>query len=244
MTHKGNPLYSLVDALENRTLGIDKWHTPATDYSEEKDSNYRIHRTRYTKGVYDMNGIDDFVFFRANKPLTVTTLQQRRERKWHNWMVDDPPHWRAMEIYAEHSKGKVLTTGLGLGLYLQALKDNRNIESITVIEQSEEVVRLVAPYLPILPKLTIIIDDFYNFIEHDNTSWDTIMVDLWVSHGKKEKLELYHHHVIPTAVELKLKYPEASLTFHGFITVSDIKFTSQKMVDLIVMTKGIIRTRR
>lgn len=224
-------------SLDKYILRLDSWKTPATNYPEKEEGGYRIHHTRYSRGVYDMNGIDGFVFFKAVKPLSITTLQQFRGEKWHNWMVDDPPHWRAMEIYAEQSKGKVLTTGLGLGLILQAMKGNRNIESITVVEQSEEVVRLIEPHLPSLPEFVIILGDFYDFIRQDNTSWDTIIVDLWVSHGKKQKLDIYYHNVIPTAVDLRMRYPKASITFHGFITVSDIKFASKEMVDLILKIK-------
>ncbi len=226
------------NSFDKYTLRLTDWSTPATDYPEKELGDFRIHHTRYTRGMYEMSGIDGFIFFRAVKPLTITTLQQFRSGKWHGWMVDDPPHWRAMEIYAEQSKGKVLTTGLGLGLILQAMKGNRNIESITVIERSEEVVQLVEPYLPILPEFTIVLDDFYEFVESDNTQWDTIIVDLWVAHGAEEKLHVYYHNVIPTAVMLRAKYPKASLTFHGFITVSDIKFASKDMVDLIHKMKG------
>ena len=177
-----------------------------------------------------MYGIDDYVFFEATKALPITYLEQRRGKRWYSWMLDDPPHWRAMEIYAEHAKGKVLTAGLGLGLILQAMKGNSNIESITVIEQSPEVVSLVEPHLPSLPEFVILIDDFYNFLQRDRTEFDTIIVDLWVAHGVEEKMEIYRHKVLPLGVELKVRYPKTSITFHGFHTVSDIKHTTPEMV--------------
>ncbi len=225
------------DVLGMGVLRLKEWSTPATSYTEKREGNYRIRRTHYTRGTYDMNGIDDCYLFRVVKPIPITNLQEFRGKIWRNWMVDDPPHWRAMEIYAEHSKGRVLTTGLGLGLYLQAMKNNHNIESVTIVERSEEVIRLVKPYLPVLPNMNIIVGDFYEFIEKDNTLWDTIMVDLWVSRDREEKLRLYHHEVIPTAVDLRMKYPKASITFHGFYSVSDIKFATKEMVDLIVRFK-------
>lgn len=220
------------------TKKLNTWHTPATDYPELEVGNFRIHHSHYNRGTYNMNGIDNFIFFEVTKPITITLLQELRGKKWHTWMVDDPPHWRAMEIYAEHSKGRILTTGLGLGLYLQALKGNRNIESVTVVERSNEVVQLVEPYLPILPGLVIVLEDFYEFIGRDNTSWDTILIDLWVAHGAKEKIDILYHNVLPLAAELWMRHPKASLTFHGFYSVSDIPFTSQGMVDKIVKMRG------
>ena len=219
------------------TKELNTWHTPATDYPEREVGNFRIHHSHYNRGVYEMNGIDNLIFFEVTKPIPITLLQERRGKKWYGWMVDDPPHWRAMEIYAQHSKGKVLTTGLGLGLYLQALKGNSNVKSITVVEKSNEVVQLVEPHLPSLPEFVIILDDFYEFIKKDNTPWDTILVDLWVSHGKKEKLDIYCHQVLPMVVELKMRYPKASITFHGFYSVSDIPFASREMVDKIINIK-------
>ncbi len=68
--------------------------------------------------------------------------------------VTDEPH----EIQTQHAGikealqrgGKVLTTGLGLGLFVDAVLSNpagAGVESITVVEQSEDVIRLVAPSL-------------------------------------------------------------------------------------------------
>ena len=43
--------------------------------------------------------------------------------------------------------GKVLTTGLGIGMFVDYVLLNDNVESITVIEKYQEVIDLVAPYL-------------------------------------------------------------------------------------------------
>lgn len=223
--------------IDKYILRLDSWRTPATDYPEKEEGGYRIHHTRYNRGMYEMSGIDDFIFFKAVKPLTITTLQQFRGKKWRGWMVDDPPHWRAMEIYAEQAKGNVLTAGLGLGLIVYGLIKNPLVERIVVVERSPEVIHLVSPHLPRSNKLSIIIGDFYDYINLDKTNWDTIVVDLWVSHGEKEKLDNLYHSVIPTAISLRLKYPKASLTFHGFISVSDIRFASKDMADLIIKIK-------
>lgn len=227
-------------AADKYVLELDSWCTPATSYPEQELGNFRIHRGQYRRGLYEMHGIDDFIFFQVVKPIPITYLEERRGKRWHSWMLDDPPHWRAMEIYANNAKGKVLVAGLGLGLYLQALKENKDVERVTVVEQSSEVVQLMESHLPTLPGFSIALGDFYEFLDKDFTSWDTILVDLWVTHGPKEKLEVYWHKVLPLAASLKLRYPRASITFHGFSTVSDIQFASQEIIDKIVELKGAV----
>lgn len=224
--------------IKKYTREYNEWETPATSYPEQELNNFRIHHGRYNRGTYYMYGIDGHIFFEALKPLVITNLQEKRGKKWHNWMVDDPPHWRAMEIYAEHSKGKVLTTGLGLGLYLQALAGNKKVERVVVVEKSIDVIRLIEPLLPALPNLEIFNEDFYDFIHWNNTQWDTIMVDLWVAHGVDEKMKLFNYEVIPLFVELTQRYPSAELTFHGFSSVSAIKHTSPEMTKLVSKIMG------
>lgn len=228
----------MANALEKRTLYIDQWHTPATDYAEHKIGDYRIHRGRYTHDVYNYWGMDGYLYFMVRKPIPITSLQQKKEGRWCGWMIDDPPQQRAMEIYAKYAHGKVLVAGLGLGLYLHELAKNKDVKSVTVIEISPEVATLMGPYLPSLPEFVILLEDFYDFIAHDTEQWDTILVDLWVSHNVGEKLVLYYHHVIPLYDELKQKYPKADVTFHGFQTVSAVKPTSKELVKLILGIGG------
>lgn len=51
-------------------------------------------------------------------------------------------HLTAIDV----AHGNVLVTGLGLGMFLTAILQKPELKSITVIEQSEEVIQLVAPY--------------------------------------------------------------------------------------------------
>ena len=76
--------------------------------------------------------------------------------------------WRA--------KGNVLINGLGLGVVLKAVLQQPEVESVTVIEISEDVIKLVAPYFTD-PRVTIVQADaliwkaprgmYYNAVWHD-----------------------------------------------------------------------------
>jgi len=217
-------------------LELDIWYTPATDYPEEQVGNFRIHHSKYSRGYYQMWGVKDYLLFRAKKPLPITLLQEKRGVKWHQWMIDDPPQWYAMQYYAEHSEGAVLTTGLGLGLIIFELVKNPSVTDITVVELNQHVIDLVSKYLPPDPRIHLVVGDFYDFIEVDSRQWDSIILDLWVAHGKEQKMDALYHGVLPLIPILKFRYPNASITFHGFQTVSDIKPISDRMVELVVGT--------
>ena len=223
-----------------RTLEIREWHTPATDYPIRTVRNFRLTRTRQWYGHYKYWGMDGNLFYRVRKPIPITSLQEKRGRGWHPWMVDDPPQQRAMEIYAEHCEGKVLVAGLGLGLILHELAKNPKIEYVCVVEKSPEVMALVMPSLMHLLEpekgkclFAITREDFFDFIRNNKGDWDHIIVDLWVSHGKDQKTELLFHEVLPTLGELLVRYPNTPITFHGFQSVSTIKPVSKEMEEVI-----------
>lgn len=221
-------------------LVLRDWRTPATGYPERQLGNYRIKRIYY-RGHYYMYGIDGYLFFEAPKRIPVTQLQELRGKRWHSWMVDDPPHERAMEIYAEQSRGRVLIAGLGLGLILHALAKNDRVTSVTCIEISQEVIGLVGPEVwKYRPKIQVIREDFYKFIREDNTKWDGIITDLWVA-GPENKMDIFYHEVLPFAVALRVKYPDTPLTFHGFSTVSDIKHTTLEMTEKVCEMMSFLR---
>ena len=211
-------------------LELSDWHTPATDYPETQVGNYRIKRGRYNRGHYYMYGIDGYIFFQAMKPLPVTMLQELKGKKWHQWMVDDPPHWRAMEIYAEQSEGNILCAGLGLGLILHALAKNDKVKRIVCVEISQDVIDLMSPNVASLSKVEIIKADFYQFVELDPhpEMWGGMIVDLWVA-SEKTKMGIYYHEVLPFAAHLGFKYQTTPITFHGFTTLSAIQHTSPEM---------------
>ena len=73
------------------TIEYQDWHTPATDYTEEEAGSARVKRGRYSKGHYNMWGIDDNLFFKVKRPIPVTQLQIKDNGRWKTRMVDDPP---------------------------------------------------------------------------------------------------------------------------------------------------------
>lgn len=236
----------MTSLLDDHTLQLSEWHTPATDYPECEVGRHRIHHGRYMRGHYRMYGLDGHLLFEATKPLVVTTLQEWRGKRWHQWMVDDPPHWRAMQKYAEAFYGDVLVAGLGLGLFWHAIAQNPRVRSLTVVELSQDVISLVGPLVPECPfRVALVQGDFWEYLPNaKKIDWDWIMVDLWVARGAEQKLHLYYHEVIPRAVQMSLDFPRTKFVFHGFSTVTDVELvTPEMMVKLREMNAGLEKHR-
>ena len=198
-----------------KVLTLTEWNTPASRYVEETVGKYRIDK-HLIKGFYNYNGIEGNTVLLAKNNLTLTRLSEHLGGKWNTWMVDSPADYRAMQIYSNRARGRVLTTGLGLGLLVHELCLNDTVESITVVELRPEVIELTGKYLPSDSRISIVQGDFWEFVADDNSAWDTIIVDLWVFTDTERHLEIYRNEIVPANDILSNKYPDAQLTFHAF----------------------------
>ena len=84
-------------------------------------------------------------------------------------------HW---EFFSK-AKGHVLINGLGLGVCIIALLERPEVESITVIEISEDVIKLVAPTFEKYPQVTIIHADAYEWKPPKGMRYDYVWHDIW-----------------------------------------------------------------
>lgn len=159
------------------TLVVDAWDTPATRYPLEKVGRAKITRTKL-KGFFLMEGVRGYSKYYVKKPIPVTSLKIGRETV----MIDDPLQWYGMQDLARHCKGKVMLGGLGMGLILHALQDNRDVTEIHVIENNYDVIRLMLDNLPgENPKWQIIPADVYWYLDHyaKYQKYDTVILDIW-----------------------------------------------------------------
>src|SRR6185369_8969082 len=63
-------------------------------------------------------------------------------------MEDTPFELRTHLGFVMRAHGRVLITGLGLGCVIRGLLENPKVEHVTCIENSKDVLKLVAPYMP------------------------------------------------------------------------------------------------
>jgi len=153
--------------------------------------------------VYDDGRILPCIgFFDVDYPFPAV-LENGRE-----WMTLMPNETNTTQKAIELSEGKVLTYGLGLGYfaYMASLKDN--VETVTVVERSRDVIELFKKYiLPQFPqsnKIIIVESDAFEFAENKMQcgGYNTIFTDIW--HDPSDGCDLYlrmkeYEHLIPEA---------------------------------------------
>lgn len=109
-------------------------------------------------------------------------------------MTDKPDELCTHLDFMLRAWGRVLVTGLGLGCCVRGLLANPNVEHVTVIENSPDVLRLVAPHMP---------KDRVTIIEAEAVAWtkahghgggfDCAWHDLWTDTDAGERhLQVVH----------------------------------------------------
>jgi hypothetical protein len=101
------------------------------------------------------------------------------------WMTLTPVDLDTSDEAIERAHGRVVTFGLGLGYYTYMVSCKDNVESITVVEKSEDVIALFKEY--ILPqfshpeKVRVVCADAFEYAEQVMPSehFDVAFVDTW-----------------------------------------------------------------
>ena len=101
------------------------------------------------------------------------------------WMTLTPVDLDTCEEAIAAARGKVVTFGLGLGYYAYMVARKPEVESITVIEKSPDVIRLfkkhIFPYFENKEKVRIINADAFEYAENimPTEGYDYAFVDTW-----------------------------------------------------------------
>lgn len=107
-------------------------------------------------------------------------------------MEDTPFELQTHLGFVMHAYGDVLVTGLGLGCVIRGLLANPNVEHVTCIENSPDVLKLVAPHMP-TERLTIIEADALHWTATNKTAFNCAWHDLWTNREAGEPhLDLWH----------------------------------------------------
>lgn len=111
------------------------------------------------------------------------------------WMTITPNEIETMQPVVDEVEASVITFGLGLGYFAYMASEKVQVESITVIEKNEEVIRLfqkhILPQFPHKDKVEIIRMDAFKYVEKHmgNRNFDYAFVDLW--HDVSDGVDLY-----------------------------------------------------
>lgn len=166
-----NPYYKNI-SLENRALG-----------------NWEIRKEKYEP--YQAVICDDMIIgddLTEIPPLGFFTEEFHFPAILENgneWMTLTPVDLDTCEEAIDAARGKVVTFGLGLGYFAYMAAQKDEVESVTVVELSEDVIRLFESY--ILPqmknrhKIRIVKSDAFEYAERvmPRERFDVAFVDTW-----------------------------------------------------------------
>lgn len=133
---------------------------------------------------YDENReLGDWMTLRAlDQPYEAAVLWQNDEV----WMLDSPSEANTIDPCAKKARGNVLTFGLGIGYFVFMAMRNPNVQSITVVEHSKEVIAMFKEFLlpqfpDHIPVNIIEGDAFSYFNETYLKQFDYVFADIWKS---------------------------------------------------------------
>ena len=89
------------------------------------------------------------------------------EHHTHKWLWDN-------------ATGDILVAGLGIGFLNKELIDNHNFTSVTIIENSQDVIDLVWPYCAKDSRFTLIKEDIETWNIPTGSHWDIGWFDSWI----------------------------------------------------------------
>ena len=103
---------------------------------------------------------------------TYKVLTKDGEIVMSNTQLEITTHQKAIE----KAKGEILVAGLGLGMFLTAIKNKKEVKKIVVVEKSKEIIQMIGKYYKD-SKIEIINEDIFDFSTKDK--FDLIWIDIW-----------------------------------------------------------------
>lgn len=96
-------------------------------------------------------------------------------------MSDTPAEIRDLYPLLGHLRGRLLINGLGLGVALQGALDKPEVEHVTVVELSEDVIALVAGHYKARhgDRLTVVHANAFEWQPPKGARWDAVWHDIW-----------------------------------------------------------------
>ncbi len=142
---------------------------------------WRYNLRNAERGTPDLN-IEAGTYTRLMRRPAIVSLQGERPVVV---MSDTPSELRDHVKAAEFAKGRCLIHGLGLGIIAKAMLDKPEVTHVTVVEQSPDVIKLVAEHYLSDPqnegRLEIIMGDALSWKPPRGAHWDVVWHDIWDS---------------------------------------------------------------
>lgn len=144
---------------------------------EGKSGDWRIERFTVNEadvGIFNLRLIRDGMARRIVPPGQYTRLMRRGTIV----MSDTPAECHEHAVLYQHARGNVLINGLGLGVGLQAILTKPEVEQVTIIEKSEDVLKLVAQHVTD-KRVTVIHADALEWRPAKGVRFNAVWHDIW-----------------------------------------------------------------
>lgn len=149
----------------------------------------------------------------------------------HEWMAIKPNETETIRFAVESAHGKVVTFGLGMGYYPYLVHLKSNVDSITIVERSEDVIALfkthIMPQFAHPEKVRIVCSDAFEYAEKQMPAenYDYAFADTWrdVSDGLAMYLRMK-----------KLEYLSPKTEFSYWVEESLLSGYRWQMFDTII----------
>lgn len=109
-------------------------------------------------------------------------------------MSNTPMEIRTNRAFIRRAKGKVLINGLGLGMVLGAILNKPEIESVTVVEYSEDVIKLVGPSFRDDSRVRVVHACAFEYQPEQGAFFDAVWHDIWDEISEKNLPEMHKLH--------------------------------------------------
>ena len=141
--------------------------------------------TEFDVGLNNLRLIRDGQWQRIVPPGTYTKLTYNG-----NIVMSDTPAESHEQLgFYWQARGKILISGLGLGFGIKAILNKKEVEQVTVLEKSQDVIKLVGP--SIKDKRVVIVHcDVINYKPNKNLKWDVVWHDIWSDICEDNKSEM------------------------------------------------------
>lgn len=151
------------------------------DIPDGKSGDWKISTFTVTKQDADMFNLRAmFSFSHKGRPIKAGTY--KRLTYYNRTVMSNTPaeiHDHIQFIRIAKGGSKILINGLGLGVALIEIMKSKDIISITIIEKSKDVIKLVAPFFDNDKRIHIINADAFTWNPPKGIRYNVVWHDIW-----------------------------------------------------------------
>lgn len=151
------------------------------DVPEGKSGNWAVSRFEVNQTDVDFFNLRSAINPRSAERTICAGTYTKLTNNDYLVMSDTPSEIRDHLPMITNGHGRILLAGLGLGVILSALCQKDEVKSVTIVENSEDVVKLVGEHWKAKygDKMEIILDDIFDWQPKRGSKWDYAWFDIW-----------------------------------------------------------------